>query len=353
VVKDAEERGLIKPGGTIVEGTAGNTGIGLAHVCEFSGLTFSRRSGKLRTGRSKGYKCVIFMPNVSMVAAFGVSLNVKTDPITRKDRPFKDAGRRSLPSGGCFIRRSSELQPSFVRSFKKTQANSSNRSETVRRKAPERSLDEPVRQPSKSACPHRDDRTRDSSPAQWQDRRLYLRDRDGRNASWHYSRPQRHQSQNQGVPRRSAWLRFELLCAIWWQVERTVGQQYHGGNWTGSSDGQLEVGDQADGRLNDDTGCGESRHGLSNVGPRRFIPWSKLGPQCGGCSKDGQEAWSWLQRRHYPLRCSLQVRLSVLARFHASLLSRYQTRLFSRKWLEAKGLVDAVPPELTKYIVLP
>ncbi|OQO15073.1 Cysteine synthase 1 [Cryoendolithus antarcticus] len=46
VVKDAEERGLLKPGGTVVEGTAGNTGIGLAHVC-----------------RSKGYKCVIYMPN--------------------------------------------------------------------------------------------------------------------------------------------------------------------------------------------------------------------------------------------------------------------------------------------------
>ncbi|KAK0535305.1 Cysteine synthase 1 [Tilletia horrida] len=45
LVKEAEERGLIQPGGTIVEGTAGNTGIGLAHVC-----------------RSKGYKCVIYMP---------------------------------------------------------------------------------------------------------------------------------------------------------------------------------------------------------------------------------------------------------------------------------------------------
>lgn len=46
LVKDAEEQGLIKPGGTVVEGTAGNTGIGLAHVC-----------------RSKGYQCVIYMPD--------------------------------------------------------------------------------------------------------------------------------------------------------------------------------------------------------------------------------------------------------------------------------------------------
>ncbi|KAI9846361.1 MAG: Cysteine synthase 1 [Sclerophora amabilis] len=46
VVKDAEERGQLLPGGTVIEGTAGNTGIGLAHVC-----------------RSKGYKLIIYMPN--------------------------------------------------------------------------------------------------------------------------------------------------------------------------------------------------------------------------------------------------------------------------------------------------
>lgn len=46
VIQDAEARGLLRPGGTVVEGTAGNTGIGLAHVC-----------------RSKGYKLVIYMPN--------------------------------------------------------------------------------------------------------------------------------------------------------------------------------------------------------------------------------------------------------------------------------------------------
>ena len=32
IVRDAEARGALKPGGTIVEGTAGNTGIGLALV---------------------------------------------------------------------------------------------------------------------------------------------------------------------------------------------------------------------------------------------------------------------------------------------------------------------------------
>lgn len=46
IIQDAEKRGQIGPGATIVEGTAGNTGIGLAHVC-----------------RSRGYKCVIYMPN--------------------------------------------------------------------------------------------------------------------------------------------------------------------------------------------------------------------------------------------------------------------------------------------------
>ncbi|KIO28427.1 hypothetical protein M407DRAFT_22323 [Tulasnella calospora MUT 4182] len=32
---------------------------------------------------------------------------------------------------------------------------------------------------------------------------------------------------------------------------------------------------------------------------------------------------------------------------------RYQTRLFSRKWLESKNLVGAIPDHLQKYIILP
>jgi len=37
IIQDAEEKGLLRPGGTIVEGTAGNTGIGLALVANARG----------------------------------------------------------------------------------------------------------------------------------------------------------------------------------------------------------------------------------------------------------------------------------------------------------------------------
>src|SRR5213082_3399460 len=37
IIRDAEQRGLLKPGGVIVEGTAGNTGIGLTLVAKALG----------------------------------------------------------------------------------------------------------------------------------------------------------------------------------------------------------------------------------------------------------------------------------------------------------------------------
>ena len=45
IIRDAERRGVLQPGGTIVEGTAGNTGIGLAMVAN-----------------ALGYRCVIVIP---------------------------------------------------------------------------------------------------------------------------------------------------------------------------------------------------------------------------------------------------------------------------------------------------
>ncbi|PMS33361.1 cysteine synthase A [Trinickia symbiotica] len=45
IIEDAERRGALKPGGTVIEGTAGNTGIGLAHICA-----------------ARGYRCIIVIP---------------------------------------------------------------------------------------------------------------------------------------------------------------------------------------------------------------------------------------------------------------------------------------------------
>jgi cysteine synthase A len=46
IVLEAERSGALKPGGTVVEGTAGNTGIGLAHVCH-----------------ARGYRLILLMPD--------------------------------------------------------------------------------------------------------------------------------------------------------------------------------------------------------------------------------------------------------------------------------------------------
>lgn len=73
IVEDAEKKGLLQPGGTIVEGTAGNTGIGLALV-----------------GNARGYKTIIVIPEtqsqekMDMLRLCGVDLR----PVPAK--PFKD-----------------------------------------------------------------------------------------------------------------------------------------------------------------------------------------------------------------------------------------------------------------------
>ncbi len=75
IVRDAEQRGQLRPGGCIVEGTAGNTGIGLTVV-----------------GNALGYKTVIVMPEtqskekIDTLCAFGA--DVRLVPAV----PYKDPG---------------------------------------------------------------------------------------------------------------------------------------------------------------------------------------------------------------------------------------------------------------------
>jgi cysteine synthase A len=83
IIRDAIAKGLLKPGGTIVEGTAGNTGIGLALV-----------------GASMGFKTVIVIPETQsqekkdMLRLAGAQLvEVPAVPYANPDNYVKYSGR--------------------------------------------------------------------------------------------------------------------------------------------------------------------------------------------------------------------------------------------------------------------
>ncbi len=97
IIRDAEERGLIRPGGVIVEGTAGNTGIGLALV-----------------GRARGYRTVIVMPEtqsrekVDTLRAYGADVQLVPAVPYRNPENYVHVSRRLAESldasepGGAF-----------------------------------------------------------------------------------------------------------------------------------------------------------------------------------------------------------------------------------------------------------
>jgi len=83
IIRAAEKSGALKPGGAVVEGTAGNTGIGLAHICA-----------------ARGYKCVIVIPDnqseekMELLRILGAEVRpVPPKPYKDDDNYQKIAGR--------------------------------------------------------------------------------------------------------------------------------------------------------------------------------------------------------------------------------------------------------------------
>ena len=75
LIRDAEEKKLISKGGTIVEGTAGNTGIGLCHI-----------------GNSLGYKTIIVMNDNQTQEKKDTLINIGAELKLVPPKPYKDDG---------------------------------------------------------------------------------------------------------------------------------------------------------------------------------------------------------------------------------------------------------------------
>jgi len=75
IIEDAEMRGLLPAGATIVEGTAGNTGIGLTVV-----------------GLAKGYRTVVVIPETQSTEKISLLRTLGAEVITVPEKPYSDPG---------------------------------------------------------------------------------------------------------------------------------------------------------------------------------------------------------------------------------------------------------------------
>jgi cysteine synthase A len=75
IIADAEQRGTLREGGTIVEGTAGNTGIGLTLV-----------------GNARGYRSVIVMPETQSAEKIDFLRMIGADLRLVPAKPYRDPG---------------------------------------------------------------------------------------------------------------------------------------------------------------------------------------------------------------------------------------------------------------------
>lgn len=75
IIEDAEARGVLQPGGTIVEGTAGNTGIGLTVI-----------------GHAKGYRSVIVIPETQSPEKIHLLRALGAEVLPVPEKPYSNPG---------------------------------------------------------------------------------------------------------------------------------------------------------------------------------------------------------------------------------------------------------------------
>ena len=82
ILQAAEAAGELQKGGTVVEGTAGNTGIGIAHLCN-----------------ARGYRCVIVIPETQSAEKIGLLRSLGAEVRTVPAVPYRDPNNYVRLSG--------------------------------------------------------------------------------------------------------------------------------------------------------------------------------------------------------------------------------------------------------------
>jgi cysteine synthase A len=82
ILQEAEASGQLKPGGTVVEGTAGNTGIGLTHLCN-----------------ARGYRSLIVIPETQSAEKIGLLRSLGAEVRTVPAVPYADPNNYVKLSG--------------------------------------------------------------------------------------------------------------------------------------------------------------------------------------------------------------------------------------------------------------
>ena len=82
ILMEAEASGELRPGGTVVEGTAGNTGIGLAHLCN-----------------ARGYRALIVIPETQSAEKIGLLRSLGAEVRTVPAVPYADPNNYVRLSG--------------------------------------------------------------------------------------------------------------------------------------------------------------------------------------------------------------------------------------------------------------